>query len=551
MLSEHFVASISIPNKKPDTSSVTKDAGIFVYEHQPLLAQRHAFKKSAAAANCVAVSRSHIFAAQVDKAVVHVYNRDKGNQEATVPFPEKISSLALALDDTMLCLGTDGGRVILWEICTGRLINGPQAHLQPVTSVAVDPSSHFLLSASADSNIHVWSLPNLSSFLAGPNPSPVHTLSNHRGAITALAIGHSSSAANIVVSASKDNTAIVWDYKKNALLATYLLGDTPLALALDPADRGFFATYEDGSLQYIEFYAQADNEPTLGATDSLRDPETSYAPITPPSSSRRPSDLGLGLGAGLSITLSWDGTVVLTGHSSGKVVKWSASGGSSSHGMATLPGPVTNLSFIAPSGFLSDSEEEKFKVHAIVKPRLDLRGKISEGEVVSPAPQNYTLSAQLVGNISSPSVSAFESPRKGQKSAFEEALTHVSFPSGFLEQSLAELATFTNSSSGASTVAASEPKPVSTEEDFVAIDYGASNGNQELEQQNAELKKQVAALQSMQTAKSKQIADLKEEKKKWQASTNEAGGAANKDDDEEKRRRKERMTRALKGFGDD
>lgn len=117
MLTEHFLASIGTTNRKPDTSSATKDAGIFLHEHQPLLAQRHAFKKSACAPNCVAVSRSHVFAAQIDKAVVNVYSREKGNQEATVPFPERITSLALALDETLLVLGTDGGRIILWEVC--------------------------------------------------------------------------------------------------------------------------------------------------------------------------------------------------------------------------------------------------------------------------------------------------------------------------------------------------------------------------------------------------------------------------------------------------
>ncbi|KAK8185045.1 WD40-repeat-containing domain protein [Phyllosticta capitalensis] len=546
MLTEHFIASIDVPNRKPDTSSATKDAGIFVYEHQPLLAHRHAFKKSAAAANCVAVSKSHVFAAQVDKAVVHVYNRDKGNQEATVPFPEKISSLALALADTVLCLGTDGGRVILWEICTGRTINGPQAHLQPVTALAVDPSSHFLLSASADSNIHVWSLPSLSSFIAPANPSPVHTLSNHRGVITSLAIGHSSTAANIVVSASKDNTAIVWDYKANALLATYLLGDTPLALALDPADRGFFATYEDGSLQYVDFYASPDNDAPLGATDTLRDPETSYTPITPPSSSRRSP--GLDLGAGLSITLSWDGTAVLTGHSSGRVVRWSASGSSSAQGIATLPGPVSNLSVLAPTGFSSESDEKGFKVHTIVKPRLDLKANVSEGEILSPVPQAYVFNAQLVGSISNPNVSALESPRKGQKSAFEEALTHTSFPSNFLERSLAELAAFTSKpSTGASAAAAPVSAPAPAADDYMVIDSGAST-NQDLEAQNAELKDQIAALQRVQKATFKQLADLKEEKKTWQAAS---GSGATKDDSEEKRKRKERMARALKGLGDD
>lgn len=117
MLTEHFLAAIGTTTRKPDTSSATKDAGIFLHEHQPLLAQRHAFKKSASPPNCVAVSQSHIFASQIDKAVVHVYSREKGNQEATVPFPERITSLALALDETVLVLGTEGGRILLWEVC--------------------------------------------------------------------------------------------------------------------------------------------------------------------------------------------------------------------------------------------------------------------------------------------------------------------------------------------------------------------------------------------------------------------------------------------------
>jgi pre-rRNA-processing protein IPI3 len=114
MLTEHFVASISAQTKA--NTGVTKDAGIFVHEHQPLAAQRHVFKKSASAQNGLAVSSSHIFAAQADKAVVHVYSRDKGNQEAIVPFPERIHSIALAAKDTVLLLGTESGRVLAWEV---------------------------------------------------------------------------------------------------------------------------------------------------------------------------------------------------------------------------------------------------------------------------------------------------------------------------------------------------------------------------------------------------------------------------------------------------
>ena len=114
MLTEHFVASISAPTK-PNTG-VTKDAGIFFHEHQPLPAQRHVFKKSASAQNGLAVSSSHIYAAQADKAVVHVYNREKGNHEATIAFPERIFCIALALKDSVLLLGTQSGRILAWEV---------------------------------------------------------------------------------------------------------------------------------------------------------------------------------------------------------------------------------------------------------------------------------------------------------------------------------------------------------------------------------------------------------------------------------------------------
>jgi pre-rRNA-processing protein IPI3 len=115
MLSEQFIASIGTPAKAPNTS-VTKDAGIFVHELQPLAGQRSLFKKSATIEQCLAVSESHIFAAQQEKAVVNVYNREKGNQEATVPFNERIACVALVAADSVLVLGTENGRILLWEV---------------------------------------------------------------------------------------------------------------------------------------------------------------------------------------------------------------------------------------------------------------------------------------------------------------------------------------------------------------------------------------------------------------------------------------------------
>lgn len=116
MLTESFIVSTLNPEKL----SNTVNPGIHLYNLQPLPALKSTFKKSSTKTNCLAVSASHVFAAQADKAVVHVYSRDRNNQEAIVPFPEKIHSIVLAGESDgagTLILGTEGGRLILWEVC--------------------------------------------------------------------------------------------------------------------------------------------------------------------------------------------------------------------------------------------------------------------------------------------------------------------------------------------------------------------------------------------------------------------------------------------------
>ena len=118
MLTESFFVSI-LASDKSSNNSLSKDVGIHHYEFQPMPTLRSSYKKSSTNSHCLAVSQSHIFAAQAEKAVVHVYSRERGNQEAVVPFPERIHSIVLcghADGAGVLVLGTEGGRVILWEV---------------------------------------------------------------------------------------------------------------------------------------------------------------------------------------------------------------------------------------------------------------------------------------------------------------------------------------------------------------------------------------------------------------------------------------------------
>ncbi|KAJ5623407.1 hypothetical protein N7490_012012 [Penicillium lividum] len=432
MISESFIAATLSSAKSP--TATLRDVGICVHEFQPAPQLRSTFKKSSTTPNCLAVSPSHIFSAQADKAVVHVYSREKGNQEALIPFPERIRSIAVvgAKHGDVLVLGTEGGRLILWETCTGRQVATTASHLQPVTSLVVDPTSNFILSGSADASIHVWSLPGILSFSKPaqsqnrqPPNSPIRTFSNHRAAITSLAVGHSNGRNNIAVSTAKDNTAIVWDYNTGNVLRTYLLPYSATCLALDPVDRAGYVGYEDGSVQSIDFYRSGSvqnplHDSSLQSTPAQVSAEDRWLPPSAES------------GATRALILSYDGTTLLSAHDGGKVLSWNIARRKFATTVADYTHPVTNLVSLPLHGLSNSSQEPIRTIHTIVKPRHD--GALS-GPSHSPGavPAAYAFHAHLT---------APSRLRSRQPSQFSQALTHSAFPNSMIEEGLAELAAF-------------------------------------------------------------------------------------------------------------
>ena len=253
------------------------------------------------------------------------------------------------------------------------------------------------MSGSEDSNIHVWSVPRLLSLSWKETHEPLRSLSNHRAAITHLGLGHSSSTTNICVSSSRDNTIIIWNYQSGDLLRTFLLPSAPLCLALDPCDRAVYVGFEDGSVQLIEFIQP----------DSILNPlydtrlQTTPVQITLP-----PWTAPLEVGAALCIGLSYDGTCLLTGHSSGKIAQWDTGRRSFSAELADLNAPVTNLFMLSP-----------FPRSRMTRPQTVVKPKLGES--------NYTFTAQLTGSMG--------------KSTFDHAVSSPGFPSKLLEDSISRI----------------------------------------------------------------------------------------------------------------
>lgn len=309
-----------------------------------------------------------------------------------------------------------------------------------MTALVVDPTSNFVLSGSSDASIHVWSLVDLLSFTKPPSGrdrqppnSPIRTFSNHRAGISALAVGHSTGRYNIAVSASQDNTAIAWDYHNGRVLRTFLLPASAVSLTLDPVDRAFYAGYEDGSIQSVDFYKSQSvqhplHDPSLQSTPAQPSAGDRWAPPSPE------------CGPAHALSLSHDGAVLLSGHQNGKVLSWSVGRRKYASTVADFTHPVTNLFVLPPIGLSLPALDLKRVAHTIVKPRYD--STLSENSHTAGAvPADYTFNTHLLPSISPlPTITTTKAPHTTRTDHFAESFTQALFSDSLLEEGLAELA---------------------------------------------------------------------------------------------------------------
>ena len=310
----------------------------------------------------------------------------------------------------------------------------------------VDPTSNFILSGSSDANVHVWSLPRLLSFSKpahtgqdqeAPN-SPFLTFSNHRGAITALAVGHSFTSNNIAVSAARDDTVIVWQYQQGLILRTHLLSSTAISLVLDPADRAFYVGYETGDIQVVDFY----ETPSIQAALFNKDLHSIPLQISGEQKWHVPAET---YGPALSLTVSYDGTRVLSGHRNGGILSWDVGRRKYMATIAHYVHPITNLQMLSPEGFVSlssPSSSPSFTIHNVVKPRYD--HTLSETAHNSGSvPFSYVFNVQLTP----PTQLSSKIAESDEEDIFTAALHHPFFPSSLIEEGLMELHSLKTSTS--------------------------------------------------------------------------------------------------------
>lgn len=385
------------------------------------------------------------------------------------------------------------------------------SHLQPVTSLVVDRTSNSILSGSADANIHVWSLANILSFAKPPSGrdrqqpnSPIRTFGNHRAAVTSIVVGHSAGRYNIAVSTAKDNTAVAWDYHTGRVLRTFLLPSSATCTTLDPVDRAFYVGYEDGSVQSVELYK------SNSIQHPLHDASLQSTPAQPSAEDRwlPPS---ADMGEVESLSLSYDGMVLLSGFQNGKVISWNVGRRKYASTVADFTHPVTNISMLPLDGLPHPSLDLSRISQTVIKPRYEQA--LSESSVNPGAvPADYAFQTRILSS-STPANSTKKTDQ------FSEALTHAFFPQSMMEEGLAELSAMSqpgNTTSFTNTTQAA----VSTAQD--TEDAALKNAQiSALEEELAALKKKSTVSENARQSTTDEVTKLRSDLNHLQDYTNE------------------------------
>ena len=232
-----------------------------------------------------------------------------------------------------------------------------------------------------------------------------------------------------------DKTLLVWDPLRGEILHTFLLSSPALCLALDPADRACYAGYDDGSIQYIDFYK------STGVTQMLRDAGMQGTPTQPSYEERwrlPSSDEGQDM---LCLQTSYDGMTLMSGHRNGKIHNWDVGRRRYSSMLVEHDHPVTNVIALPPTGF-PNPKTRHLKLKQVIKPKYESSFAGDVGGSAGVVPADYTFTAQFSSNL------PLSTRHERAEREFQDALCHPSFPSEWLEEGMAAFATGSSDQNG-------------------------------------------------------------------------------------------------------
>lgn len=303
---------------------------------------RQSPSSSNASVNLSIGNGSHLLVALPDKPILHVYLYGKESPEQIIPLPEILTSLTCYRDDnfetpTLLLGGSISGRLYIWSLNSGLLLNVKQSNYQPLTHIAT--RSGFIAVGSKDSRVVIYTINSLFSNKENNNfnnsndnnDKPFAIITDHTLPITSLNFTKGLNNDIKLITSSLDSTVRIYslissNLKSNIELLTTIVSTSPVtSLAIDPAFRSIYIGMSNGQIRIVNLFKTNPRSKIIEAVGGLGriitlKPDVDYMETI--NCHEEQSKTNNNPNENISITqlkVSFDGTLLVSGDSKGSL----------------------------------------------------------------------------------------------------------------------------------------------------------------------------------------------------------------------------------------
>jgi WD40 repeat protein len=147
-----------------------------------------------------------------------IWDLATGDKRDLIGHQASVDSISFSPDGSQVATSSQDESAFIWKVSDGSQALALGGHANPVGNVLFSPDSLFVLTTSTDRTARVWEATN-----AGQDRNRITELRGHTQAVTTIVFAASSAAtpgSQLVVTASEDNTARIWDASTGSLLWT-------------------------------------------------------------------------------------------------------------------------------------------------------------------------------------------------------------------------------------------------------------------------------------------------------------------------------------------